>query len=396
MQSIDSYNFNGKRTLVRVDFNVPLNKELHITDDTRMRAALPTIKKILDDGGIAILMSHLGRPKEKEPEFSLQHLVKHLEKLTQAKVHFAEDCVGDVALAVVDEAINGEIVLLNNTRYHKAEKEGDPEFAKALAEMGDAYVNDAFGTAHRAHASTTVVAQFFPNDRMFGYLMQKEVDSLQKALNSADKPFTAIIGGAKVSDKVSVIENLLPKADHILIGGAMAYTFIAAQGGKVGKSLIEADKFDLAKSLLEKAKAANTQMHFPVDSLVAEEFVADAEASASDSDKIGDDLMGLDIGPKAAQEYAAIVGQSKILVWNGPMGVFEFAQFQQGTKKVAEAVAKATQENHAFSLVGGGDSVAAINTFKLADQVSFVSTGGGAMLEYLEGKHLPGIAAIHD
>ncbi|MBI1185296.1 phosphoglycerate kinase [bacterium] len=395
MIKIASYNFAGKKAMVRVDFNVPLNDNFEITDDTRMRAALPTLAKITNDGGVAVLMSHLGRPKAREEKFSLIHLVPHLKELTGKNVIFAEDCIGEAAQKAVDEAQPGDIVLLNNTRYHAEETSGDEAFSKALAALGDVYVNDAFGTAHRAHASTTVMAQYF-EDKMFGFLLQDEVDSLDKALNSTERPFTAIIGGAKVSDKVLVIENMLERADNIIVGGAMAYTFKAAAGGKVGKSLVEPEKYALAKELMEKAAAKGVNLHLPVDSKIAAEFSNEAPASYCHSDEIPDGEMGLDIGEKAIENFKEVIANSKIVIWNGPMGVFEFSNFAQGTKAIAEACAEATQQNGAFTLIGGGDSVAAINKFNLADKVSYVSTGGGAMLEYLEGKVLPGVAAIKD
>lgn len=380
--------------MVRVDFNVPLNSEFEITDDTRMRAALPTINKIINDGGVAVLMSHLGRPKEREEKFSLKHLVAHLAELTGKTVHFADDCVGDLAMGVVSAAKDGEIVLLNNTRYHEEEKKGDEAFAKQLADLGDVYVNDAFGTAHRAHASTTVMAQYFGADKMFGFLLQNEIDSLEKALNSDSRPFTAIIGGAKVSDKVQVIENLLDRADNIIVGGAMAYTFMAARGGKVGNSLVEEDKYELARTLIERAEGLGVRLILPVDSKTATEFSNDAPSAVYPSDEIPEGQMGLDIGVNAIREFSEIIRSSKVVIWNGPMGVFEFDNFSEGTKAVAMACAEATQKNEAFTLIGGGDSVAAINKFGLAKEVSYVSTGGGAMLEYLEGKTLPGVAAI--
>ena len=395
MAHISSYDFSGKKALVRVDFNVPLNSDLQITDDTRMKAALPTIAKITNDGGIAVLMSHLGRPKEREDKFSLRHLVQHLTALTGRTVHFAEDCIGASAKSVVANASGGEIVLLNNTRYHKEEKAGDKAFAKELANLGDVYVNDAFGTAHRAHASTAIMAQYF-EDKMFGFLLQNEIDSLEKALNSDSRPFSAIIGGAKVSDKVQVIENLMSRADNILVGGAMAYTFMAAKGGAVGKSLVEEDKFELARSLMDRAKESGVNLVLPIDSKTAVDFNNDAVSSFEASDAIPSNQMGLDIGPKAIEEFSEVIHKSKVVIWNGPMGVFEFDNFSQGTKAIAMSCARATQENGAFTLIGGGDSVAAINKFKLSDQVSYVSTGGGAMLEYLEGKTLPGIATIKD
>lgn len=380
--------------MVRVDFNVPLSDTFQINDDTRMKAALPTIKKICDDGGVAVLMSHLGRPKEREEKFSLEHLVGHLETLTGRKVHFAQDCVGDAAKEAVTGASAGEIVLLNNTRYHKEEKKGDEAFAKQLADLGDVYVNDAFGTAHRAHASTTVMAQFFGEEKMFGFLLENEINSLEKALNSDKRPFTAIIGGAKVSDKVEVIKNLLNRADNILVGGAMAYTFMAAKGGNIGKSLVEEDKYELARTLIAEAENKGVNLMLPSDSKVAADFSNDADASFEPSDAISEGFMGLDIGSDAIEKYTQVIESSAVVIWNGPMGVFEFENFAHGTKAVAEACARATQQSEAFTLIGGGDSVAAINKFNLASEVSYVSTGGGAMLEYLEGKTLPGVQAI--
>lgn len=393
MANIAEYNFSEEIAMVRVDFNVPLNDKFEVTDDTRMRAAMPTITKITEDGGVAVLMSHLGRPKEREDKFSLKHLMAHLEKLSGRNVHFATDCIGDAAKSVIESAEYGDIVLLENTRYHGEEKKGDEAFAKELASLGDVYVNDAFGTAHRAHASTTVMAKHFEN-KMFGYLLQAEIDSLEKALNSKERPFTAIIGGAKVSDKVQVIENMLAKADNIIVGGAMAYTFKAAMGGNVGKSLVEEDKFELARDLVKRAEAQGVNLVLPIDSKIAKDFANDAEAAFADSDKIEEGWMGLDIGTKAIEDFRKVVLESKIVIWNGPMGVFEFENFSAGTKTIAESCAEATQNNVAFTLIGGGDSVAAINKFNLANKVSYVSTGGGAMLEYLEGKTLPGIAAI--
>ncbi|MCB0737462.1 MAG: phosphoglycerate kinase [Bacteroidetes bacterium] len=396
MIKIADYDFSNKKALVRVDFNVPLDADFNITDDTRMSAALPTINKIVADGGIAILMSHLGRPKEKEHKFSLEHICAHLHHLTNVNVHFADDCIGEVAKTTVANAQPGEIVLLNNLRYYKEETAGEINFTKQLAELGDVYVNDAFGTAHRAHASTALIAQYFEGNKMFGFLLQNEIDALEKALNSSAKPVTAILGGAKVSDKVAVIENLMNKADNIIIGGAMAYTFMAAQGGKTGNSLVEEDKFELAKSLIAKADELGVKLHLPVDSNCAPGFTNDEGSEVHDSMNIPDGQMGLDIGPKATAAFQNVINNSAIVIWNGPMGVFEFSNFLQGTKAIAETCASATKNNGAFTLVGGGDSVAAVNKFELADEVSYVSTGGGAMLEYLEGKALPGIEAIRN
>jgi len=397
MSDFSSYSFSGKKALVRVDFNVPLNDKFEITDDTRIRAAIPTIKKIQKDGGSVILMSHLGRPKDGPTnKYSLKHLVAHLGKLLSSNnVEFADDCIGQQAIEKSKALKPGEVLLLENLRFYKEEEKGDKEFAKKLAALGDVYVNDAFGTAHRAHASTAVIAQFFPADRkLFGLLMENEVKSAEKVLRDAEKPFTAIMGGAKVSDKILLIENLLQRANHIIIGGGMAYTFFKAQGGKVGSSLVEEDRLQTAKELLEKAKAKNVQIHLPADSIIADKFDANANTREADTNNIPDGWMGLDIGKKAIAEFRDVILQSKTILWNGPMGVFEMEKFQSGTKAIAQAIAEATQKG-AFSLIGGGDSVSAINQFGFDDKVSYVSTGGGAMLEFFEGKELPGIAAIN-
>jgi len=397
MSDFSSYSFSGKKALVRVDFNVPLNDKFEITDDTRIRAAIPTIKKIQKDGGSVILMSHLGRPKDGPTnKYSLKHLVAHLGKLLSSNnVEFADDCIGQQAIEKSKALKPGEVLLLENLRFYKEEEKGDKEFAKKLAALGDVYVNDAFGTAHRAHASTAVIAQFFPADRkLFGLLMENEVKSAEKVLRDAEKPFTAIMGGAKVSDKILLIENLLQRANHIIIGGGMAYTFFKAQGGKVGSSLVEEDRLQTAKELLEKAKAKNVQIHLPADSIIADKFDANANTKEADTNNIPDGWMGLDIGKKAIAEFRDVILQSKTILWNGPMGVFEMEKFQSGTKAIAQAIAEATQKG-AFSLIGGGDSVSAINQFGFDDKVSYVSTGGGAMLEFFEGKELPGIAAIN-
>ncbi len=396
MTKFSGYNFSGKTALVRVDFNVPLDDQFHITDDTRMRGALPTIQKILQGGGKLILMSHLGRPKEGPTDkYSLRHLVPHLKELLGGvNVEFAADCIGAPAVEKTAALKPGEVLLLENLRFYKQEEKGDPEFAKRLASLGDVYVNDAFGTAHRAHASTAVIADFFPADKkMFGLLMESEVKSAEKVLRHAEKPFTAIMGGAKVSDKIMLIENLLERADHILIGGGMAYTFSRALGGKIGDSLVEEDRIGTARELLEKAKAKNVQIHLPSDSIIADKFAADAAIREAGALDIPDGWMGLDIGPDTISAFRKVILQSKTILWNGPMGVFEMEQFQKGTRAVAEAIAEATDQG-AYSLIGGGDSVAAINQFGYADKVSYVSTGGGAMLEFFEGKELPGIAAI--
>jgi phosphoglycerate kinase len=403
MSKFSDHNFSGQKALVRVDFNVPLDDKFNITDDTRMSATIPTIKKILSDGGSVILMSHFGRPKDGPADkFSLKHLVKHLHELLNAdggntiKVFFADDCIGEQANLTAAMLKPGEVLLLENLRFYKEEEMGDKTFAEKLSKLGDVYVNDAFGTAHRAHASTAVIAQFFANDKkMFGLLMESEVLSAEKVLHEAEKPFTAIIGGAKVSDKIMIIENLLQRATDIIIGGGMAYTFLKARGGNIGNSLCEDDRLQTALDILEKAKEKNVSIHLPEDSVIADKFAADANTEICPSDGIGAGWMGLDIGPKAIGIFSEVIRNSKTILWNGPMGVFEMEKFQNGTKSVALAVADATA-NGAFSLVGGGDSVAAVNQFKLADKVSYVSTGGGAMLEYFEGKVLPGIAAIKE
>ena len=398
MSQFSDHNFKNQKALVRVDFNVPLDKDFNITDDTRMRAAVPTIKKILNDGGSVILMSHLGRPKDgPDKKFSLKHLLPHLKELLgDDNVLFANDCIGDEAIKKSEELKPGEVLLLENLRFYKEEEKGDEEFAKKLASLADVYVNDAFGTAHRAHASTAVIAQFFPKaKRMFGLLMNAEVSSAEKVLNESEKPFLAIIGGAKVSDKILIIENLLERATDIIIGGGMAYTFFKAMGGKIGNSLCEDDRLDKARELLEKAKQKNVNIHLPADSIIADKFDANAMVSGSLSNDIPDGWMGLDIGEMACETFSKVIHHSKTILWNGPMGVFEMKKFQHGTKTIAEAVAEATADG-AFSLVGGGDSVAAVNEFGLADKVSYVSTGGGALLEYFEGKELPGIKAIKE
>lgn len=397
MSTFSQYNFKGQKALIRVDFNVPLDKKTFaITDDTRMRAAVPTIKKILADGGSVILMSHLGRPKEgPEEKSSLKHLVKHLSELLGGiNIQFANDCIGQEAIDKASALKPGEVLLLENLRFYKEEEKGDEGFAQKLAKLGDLYVNDAFGTAHRAHASTAVIAKFFPKEkRMFGLLMEGEVNSAEKVLHSAEKPFTAIIGGAKVSDKILIIENLLDRATDIIIGGGMAYTFEKAQGGEIGKSLCEEDRIDTAKELLKKAAEKGVCLHFPSDSVIADKFDAAALTSNAPSNAIPEGWMGLDIGPNACDQFTNVIKRSKTILWNGPMGVFEMDKFQHGTKAIATAVAEATEDG-AFSLVGGGDSVAAVNQFGYTDKVSYVSTGGGAMLEYFEGKELPGIAAV--
>jgi phosphoglycerate kinase len=396
MSKFTSYNFNGKKALVRVDFNVPLNAEFQITDDTRMQAAVPTIKKILNDGGSVILMSHLGRPKEGPTDkYSLKHILFHLVKILDgATVKFAGDCMGDEAANEASNLQAGEVLLLENLRFYKEEEKGDIEFAKKLADYGHCYVNDAFGTAHRAHASTAIVAQFFePENRMFGMLMDAEVANAEKVLHQSERPFTAILGGAKVSDKILIIEMLLEKADNIIIGGGMAYTFLKAQGNQIGSSLCEDDRLDLANELLEKAAAKGVKLLIPTDSVIADKFAADANTQIVDNNNIPVGWMGLDIASKSVATFSDVIKNSKTILWNGPMGVFEMEKFQSGTKAIALAIAEATKQG-AFSLIGGGDSVAAINKFNLANEVSYVSTGGGALLEYFEGKTLPGIVAI--
>ncbi|MEO5593616.1 MAG: phosphoglycerate kinase [Chitinophagaceae bacterium] len=399
MSKFSNYNFKGQKALVRVDFNVPLDKQTAaITDDNRMRATVPTIKKILNDGGSAILMSHLGRPKDgPEEKSSLKHLVKHLSELLDGTtVLFANDCIGEQAYLTANMLRPGEVLLLENLRFYKEEEKGDEAFAEKLSKLGDVYVNDAFGTAHRAHASTAVIAKFFPAEkRMFGLLMESEVASAEKVMHETKKPFVAIIGGAKVSDKILIIENLLERATDIIIGGGMAYTFMKAEGGKIGNSLCEEDRLQTALDLLKKAEAKGVCIHLPSDSIIADKFAADADTSTAPSNNIPDGWLGLDIGPSACDQFSHVIKRSKTILWNGPMGVFEMAKFQHGTKTIAAAVAAATQGG-AFSLVGGGDSVAAVNQFGFAEKVSYVSTGGGALLEYFEGKELPGIAAIKE
>ncbi len=394
MHTLDNYDFTGKKVIMRVDFNVPLNDKFEITDDTRIRAALPSIKKILEKGGALILMSHLGRPKEgPENKFSLKHVVPRLSELLDKQVKFADDCIGDKTLEMKKNLQPGEVLLLENLRFHKEEQKGEEDFSGKLAEGADVYVNDAFGTAHRAHASTTIVAKFFPNDSMFGYLIKSELESMDKVLHQSEKPFTAVMGGAKVSDKILIIENLLDKVDNLIIGGGMTYTFIRAQGGKTGASLCEEDKLDLALELIKKAGEKGVNLLLPPDNIAADQFDNNANTRVTKSDEIPDGWMGLDIGPETIKTFSDVIEKSKTILWNGPMGVFEMENFQNGTVSIAKAIAKATGAG-AFSLVGGGDSVAAVNKYNLADKVSYVSTGGGAMLEYMEGKEMPGIKAI--
>ncbi|HEU0109540.1 MAG TPA: phosphoglycerate kinase, partial [Flavisolibacter sp.] len=390
MSKFQDFNFSGKKALIRVDFNVPLDENFNITDDTRIKATVPTIKKILKDGGSVILMSHLGRPKEGPSEkYSLKHLVNHVGELLGVKVQFANDCIGEDAVQKAKALQPGEVLLLENLRFYKQEEKGDEAFAEKLSLLGDVYINDAFGTAHRAHASTAIIAKYFaPENKMFGLVMEGEVSSAEKVLHNAEKPFTAIIGGAKVSDKIMIIENLLERASDIIIGGGMAYTFFKAMGGNVGKSLVEEDRIDTAKELLKKAEQKGVCIHLPADSIIADKFAEDADISSALSNTIPDGWMGLDIGALSCDTFTKVIHDSKTILWNGPMGVFEMEKFQHGTKCVAQAVADATQKG-AYSLVGGGDSVAAVNQFGFADKVSYVSTGGGAMLEYFEGKELP-------
>ncbi len=395
MKSISTYDFKGKRALIRVDFNVPLNKEtLAVTDDTRIRAAIPTIKKVLEGGGSVVLMSHLGRPKNiPEDKFSLKNCISTIEKYLGFPIQFATDCIGERAFEKSAALKPGEVLLLENLRFHQREEKGDRGYAEMLSKHGDCYINDAFGTAHRAHASTTIVAEFFPNDKMFGYLLEKEIHSVDKVLNSHEKPLTAIVGGAKVSSKITIITKLLDKVDNLIIGGGMAYTFIKAQGGKVGKSLVEEDHLQTAIDIMRIAKEKGVTILLPVDTIYADEFSDSANMKEGKIGEIPDGWMGLDIAKESIEIFRKVILDSKLILWNGPMGVFEMKNFQKGTLEIAKAVAEATKKG-AFTLVGGGDSVAAVNQFGLADEVSHVSTGGGAMLEYLEGVELPGIAAI--
>lgn len=394
MKTLDAYNFSGKRALIRVDFNVPLNSKFEITDDTRMKATLPTINKILKDGGSCVLMSHLGRPKGgPEDKYSLKHLVGPLSIMLGVDVKFADDCIGESAKEQADALQPGEVLLLENLRFYKEEEKGDVGFAEKLSKLGDVWVNDAFGTAHRAHASTAVIAQFF-SDKVCGYVMQAELDNAQRVLENAERPFTAIMGGAKISDKILIIEKLLDKVDNLIIGGGMAYTFAKAKGGKIGKSLLEADKQDLALELLEKAKTKGVQVYLPVDNVIADDFSNDANRQVVATGEIPDDWEGLDIGPETVKQFSEVVAASRTILWNGPMGVFEFPNFAIGTNAIADVVVKATEENDAFSLIGGGDSASAVNNAGYGDRVSYVSTGGGALLEYMEGKTLPGVAAL--
>ncbi len=396
MQAFDTYSFHGKRALIRVDFNVPLNDKHEVTDPTRIEAAIPTIKAIVERGGSVVLMSHLGRPKGGyEAEFSLKHIVGTVEKALGSKVHFIADCIGADGTAATEKLEAGQVALLENLRFYKEETAGDEFFAGQLAAHGDCYVNDAFGTAHRAHASTTIIVKFFPTDSMFGLLMDNELESLDKVLNSKEKPRLAIIGGAKVSSKITILKQLLGKVDEMIIGGGMAYTFIKAAGGKIGNSLVEDDFLDMANELVGAAKEQGVKIHLPEDTIIADEFRNDASTDVCATNAIPDGWMGLDIGPKTTKAFEEVVGRAKVVLWNGPMGVFEMESFAKGTEAIADKLAEVTKKG-AFTLVGGGDSVAAINQFGLSEEVSYVSTGGGAMLEYLEGKGLPGVAAIRE
>lgn len=394
MKTLDTYDFSGKKALVRVDFNVPLNEKFEITDDTRIKATIPTITKILNSGGACILMSHLGRPKDGPSEkYSLKHLVNPLSLIFGRTVKFAEDCIGDQAQEMAASLQPGEILLLENLRFYKEEEKGNEEFAKKLAKLGDVWVMDAFGTAHRAHASTAVIGQFFA-DKVCGYVMQAELDNAQRLLEHAERPFTAIMGGAKISDKILIIERLLDNVDNLIIGGGMSYTFAKARGGEIGDSLLEADKQDLTLELMEKAKSKGVNLVLPVDTVIANDFSNDAERKTVKAGQIPAGWQGLDIGPETIELFSDIVSKSKTILWNGPMGVFEFANFAKGTNAIAKVVVKATEENDAFSLIGGGDSASAVNNAGYGDRVSYVSTGGGALLEYMEGKTLPGVAAL--
>ncbi len=395
MTTIDNFNFKDKKAIIRVDFNVPLDENFKVTDANRIEAAKPTIDKIIADGGSVVLVSHLGRPKGVEEKYSLKHIVSTTSQTLGLPVLFASDCRGNIAKNAIENLKNGEVLLLENLRFYPEEEAGDIVFAKELASFGDIYVNDAFGTAHRAHASTTIIAQFFPNSKCFGYLLSKEIESLDKVLKNSEKPVTAILGGSKVSSKITVIENILDKVNHMIIGGGMTFTFIKALGGNIGNSICEDDKLELALEILAKAKEKNVQIHIPVDVVAADAFSNDANTQVVDVYHIPDNWQGLDAGPKTLENFKKVIMDSKTILWNGPIGVFEMENFANGTIKLGEFIADATI-NGAFSLVGGGDSVAAVKQFNLEDKMSYVSTGGGAMLEMLEGKVLPGIAAILD
>ena len=394
MKTIEHVCLKGKKVLIRVDFNVPINENLEIADDTRMVSALPTIKKVVSDGGKAIVISHLGRPKNGyEEKFSLKHTVNHLSALLGKRVGFSNDCIGKNNHELISKMNYGDVIILENLRFYDEEKHGDENFSKKLAELADVYINDAFGTAHRAHASTAIIAKFFPKNKYFGFLISEEIKALKRALKKCKKPFTAIIGGSKITGKIDVIKNLYKKVDNLIIGGGMAYTFIKAMGGSVGKSLVEKDKITLARQLVEEAKKNNVNLILPIDSLNADSFTSGAKTNQSDAFLIDENYMGLDLGDRSIDKFCEAIKFSKTIIWNGPMGVFEMKSFERGTRKVSEAICWATK-NGAFSLVGGGDSVAALQKFKLEKRVSYISTGGGAMLEYLEGKELPGIRAI--
>jgi phosphoglycerate kinase len=393
MKTLNDFNFNNKKAIVRVDFNVPLDENFNVTDTTRIDAAKPTIDKILKDGGSVVLMSHLGRPKGIEEKYSLKHILKTIEKAYSKPVKFVSDCIGNDVQEEVNKLQSGEILLLENLRFYSEEEKGDLEFAKKLANLGDIYVNDAFGTAHRAHASTTIIAQFFPNNKCFGILLAKEIESINKVLSNSEKPVTAILGGSKVSSKITVIENILDKVNHLIIGGGMTFTFVKALGGKIGNSICEDDKLELAIEILKKAKEKGVQIHLPVDVVGADSFSNDANTEVFDVNLIPDGWQGLDAGPKSLAIFDTLLNNSKTILWNGPLGVFEMENFAKGTISLGESIAKATS-NGAFSLVGGGDSVAAVKQFGLEEKMSYVSTGGGAMLEMLEGRVLPGIEAI--
>ncbi|AIM36226.1 phosphoglycerate kinase [Sphingobacterium sp. SG20118] len=394
MKTVDNLNFANKKALIRVDFNVPLDDNFNITDDNRIQGATPTIKKVLNDGGAVILMSHLGRPKDGPTDkYSLKHIVSHLSQVLGVDVQFANDCIGEEAVEKAKNLKPGQVLLLENLRFYKEEEKGDVAFAEKLSKLGDVYVNDAFGTAHRAHASTAVVAQFFPDAKYFGYLMAAEIGNAEKVLNKAERPFTAIMGGAKVSDKLELIDALLDRVDNLIIGGGMAYTFVKARGGEIGKSLVELDKLDLARELVKKAAAKGVNLVLPTDAQIADKFSNDANVYDGPNDQIPADLEGLDIGKESGEAFAKIIESSKTILWNGPMGVFEFDTFAVGTRAVADAVVNATEKG-AFSLIGGGDSAAAVSKFGMTEKVSYVSTGGGALLEYMEGKVLPGVKAI--
>lgn len=393
MKHLDSFSFQNQRFLIRVDYNVPMDSDLNITDDTRMRATLPTINKIISSGGSVVLMSHRGRPKGQDDSLSMRHLVAHLSDLLSQEVKFIGQCVGDNATRASKSLKSREVLLVENLRFHAEETSGDEDFAKQLSELGDVYVNDAFGTAHRAHASTAIITQFFKKNKCFGYVMANEIKNIDKVVDGAKKPFTAIMGGAKVSSKITIILRLLEEVDNLIIGGGMTYTFVKAMGGEVGNSLVEEDKLDLALEIIEAAKSKGVRLCIPTDSMNADRFDNDANKEYSLVGNVPEGFMGLDIGHRTAQQFTELIEQSATVLWNGPMGVFEMENFSQGTKAIADALVSATQKG-AFTLVGGGDSVAAINKLNLSDKVSYVSTGGGAMLEYLEGKTLPGIAAI--